>query len=96
MLIYAISAAPPVDSDVVERQLTIDVGSETPKVVTFPSGATNLGEVQAEQGATVTLSLVDLDDAGNSSEPAVVEFVATDTIPPAQPGQFGVTLVREE
>jgi hypothetical protein len=96
MLIYAISAAPPVDSDVVERQLTIDVGNETPKVVTFPSNATSLGEVQAEQGATVTLSLVDLDDAGNPSEPAVVEFVATDTIPPAQPGQFGVTLVREE
>jgi hypothetical protein len=96
MLIYAISAAPPVDSDVVERQLTIDVGNETPKVVTFPANATNLGEVQAEQGATVTLSLVDLDDAGNPSEPAVVEFVATDTIPPAQPGQFGVTLVREE
>jgi len=96
MLIYAISAAPPVDSDVVERQLTIEVGTEAPKVVTFPSGATSLGEVQAEQGATVTLSLVDLDDAGNPSEPAVVEFVATDTIPPAQPGQFGVTLVREE
>ena len=96
MLIYAISAAPPVDSDVVERQLTIDVGNETPQVVTFPANATNLGEVQAEQGATVTLSLVDLDDAGNPSEPAVVEFVATDTIPPAQPGQFGVTLVREE
>jgi hypothetical protein len=96
MLIYAISAAPPVDSDVVERQLTIDVGTETPKVVTFSANATSLGEVQAEQGATVTLSLVDLDDAGNPSEPAVVEFVATDTIPPAQPGQLGVTLVREE
>jgi hypothetical protein len=26
----------------------------------------------------------------------VFEFVATDTIPPAKPGEFGVTLLREE
>ncbi|NBW12301.1 MAG: hypothetical protein EBR82_30145 [Caulobacteraceae bacterium] len=96
MLIYSVSAAPPVDGDVVQRQLTVDIAGEVPTVLTFAGDATNLGEVRADQGATVTLSLVDVDDAGNPSEPAVVEFVATDTIPPAAPGQFGVTLVREE
>jgi hypothetical protein len=41
------------------------------------------------------MTLVDTDDAGNPSAPAVVEFVAMDTIPPAMPGSFGVTLVGE-
>jgi hypothetical protein len=41
------------------------------------------------------LSLVDVDDVGNTSPPATLEFVATDTIPPEVPGGFTVSLVRE-
>jgi hypothetical protein len=96
MLVYSVSAAAPIDNDVVERRLTVDVVGSEPTTTTFPGDATDLGEIKVEQGATVTLSLVDVDDAGNPSEPAVFEFTAVDTIAPAKPGEFGVTLVREE
>lgn len=96
VLVYKVSVAPAVDADVVERRLTVVVNGlvvEGPKV--FPASATDLGEVRAEQGASVLLTLVDVDDAGNRSEPASLEFVAEDTLPPAQPGALGVTLVAE-
>lgn len=96
MLVYAVTAGLPVDGDVVERRLTIEVAGAEPEQRTYNGTDTDLGEVRVEQDATVTLSLVDVDDAGNVSEPAVVTFQANDTIPPSQPGQFGVALVREE
>lgn len=95
-LVYSISAGPPVDADVVSRELTVSIAGAAGTPATFTGTATDLGEVKAEQGAEVILSLVDIDDAGNRSEAAVVTFTATDTIPPAKPGEFGVSLVREE
>jgi len=96
MLIYAVTAAASADADVVERRLTIEIAGEPPVSKTFGGSDTNLGEIAVPQDATATLSLVDVDDAGNPSEPAVFEFTAVDTIAPAKPGEFGVTLVREE
>ena len=95
-LVYTVSAGPAVDADVTGRQLTVVVNGEVLSVVELAGSATDLGEVKVEQNSNVTLSLVDVDDAGNRSQPAVLDFVATDTIPPAQPGSFGVTLAREE
>jgi len=95
-LVYSVSAGPAVDADVTGRQLTVVVNGEVLSIVELAGSATDLGEVKVEQNSNVTLSLVDLDDAGNRSQPAVLDFVATDTIPPAQPGSFGVTLAREE
>ena len=96
MLIYSVSAGPVVDADVVKRVLTATVNGEARDPSDFPADTTGFGEVGFADNDSVVLSLVDVDDAGNSSEPAVFEFVATDTIPPAQPGSFGVTLLREE
>jgi hypothetical protein len=96
MLVYGVSAAAPVDSDVVERRLTVDVEDSDPVTTTFGGDATDLGEVKVERDAEVTLSLVDVDGSGNVSEPATFTFLATDTIPPATPGEFGVTLLRQE
>ncbi len=95
-LVYSVTAGPPVDADVTSRELTVVVNGETLSTTSLNGSATDLGEVKVEQNAVVVLSLVDIDDAGNRSQPATTEFTATDTIPPAQPGQFGVTLVREE
>ena len=95
-LVYTVSAGSAVDADVTGRQLTVVVNGEVLSVVELAGSATDLGEVKVEQNSNVTLSLVDVDDAGNRSQPAVLDFVATDTIPPAQPGSFGVTLAREE
>jgi hypothetical protein len=96
MLVYVVTAAPPVDQDVVSRRLTVSVNGETDQYVEYPADTTQFGELSFEQGDEVTLALSDVDDAGNVSVPALLEFVASDTIPPSKPGSFGVTLVREE
>jgi nitrous oxide reductase len=97
VLVYKVSVGPAVDKDVVERQLLVAVNGAEPvdAAKVFSADATDLGEVRVKQDDKVLLTLVDVDDAGNRSEPAVLEFVASDTLPPAQPGAFGVTLVAE-
>lgn len=95
-LVYSVTAAPSIDPDVVARQLTVIVNGEASGApADFPPEATSFGEIIVPQDAQVIVTLVDIDDAGNVSEPAVFEFTAADTIPPAKPGEFGVTLVRE-
>jgi hypothetical protein len=94
VLIYKVNAAPVVDGDVVVRELQLVVNGAEPVVREFGPAETDLGTVAVPQGANVVLKLVDVDDAGNRSEPAVAEFMATDTLPPQQPG-LGVELVAE-
>jgi len=98
VLTYRVSVAPAVDADVTERLLSVYVGgADSPREVRrFTPETSDLGDIHVDQDTTVRLELVDVDDAGNRSEPAVLEFVAVDTIPPAQPGALGVTLVREQ
>lgn len=97
LLTYRISADAPKDADVVERLLTVSVDGQD--VSDYAKSAapdtTEFGEINVLQGAAVVVTLVDVDDAGNKSEPAEFSFVAQDTIPPAQPGSLGVTLVSE-
>lgn len=95
-LIYNITCAAPLDADVTQRRLSVMVNSTEPKVTTFSSSTTDFGEFSFAESDNVLMSLVDIDDAGNVSEPAILEFVATDTIPPSIPGGFSVSLLREE
>lgn len=96
VLTYSVSAAAPVDADVVARLLTLVVNGEEQGTAELPASATDsLSIFSVPQDAEVVLTLVDVDDAGNKSEPAVLTFTAVDTIAPAQPGSFGVTLVSE-
>ena len=96
MLIYSVTAAPVVDADVVARRLSVTVNGEVRETADYAPETTNFGELGFDDNESVVLTLVDVDDAANVSEPASFEFVATDSIPPAKPGEFGVTLVREE
>ena len=95
MLVYKLSVGAAVDSDVVKRVLTVEVNDSLVETKEFPSTATDLGELSFNQDDNVNLALVDVDDAGNVSEPAFLRFVAVDTLPPAAPGAFGAALVRE-
>jgi len=95
-LVYNVTAGPVVDTDVVERRLTVTVNGEVSQNTTNSSDTTSFGEFSFSENDNVVLTLVDVDDVGNVSSPAVLEFAAADTIPPAKPGEFGVTLVREE
>lgn len=94
-LVYEVTCAAPVDADVVERRFTVSVNGEVVSTDVFEGSTVSLGEKVFKQGDNVVLNLVDVDDVGNVSEPAVVEFVANDTIPPSVPGLL-VSLVREE
>ena len=95
ILTYSISVAAPVDADVVSRELFVTVDGVSKDKVEFSGSATDLGTVDVPEGASVQLSLVDVDDAGNESVPASVDFVAADTLAPGQPGAFNVSLVAE-
>lgn len=94
-LVYEVTCAAPVDADVVERRLTVTVNGALVSTDVYTRDVTNLGERTFAQGDNVVLSLVDVDDVGNVSEPAVSEFVANDTIAPSTPG-LEIKLVREE
>lgn len=94
VLTYRVSAAAPVDSDVVSRIVTLTVNGADQGSTAYPVG-TDLGVVVVPQNAVVKISLVDVDDAGNRSPASEYEFTAVDTLPPAQPGFLGVTLVSE-
>lgn len=95
LLTYTIVAAPASAQDVVARTLTVIVNNDEQAPKTVGGDVTDFGTITVPQDSTVVLTLVDTDDAGNESEPATVEFVAADTIPPAKPGAVTVTLVGE-
>lgn len=95
MLVYEVNVAPPVDGDVVTRRLTIKVNGEDGGTIDTPGSTVRFGGLKFDDGAEVELHLVDIDDAGNTSPPAIHRFTATDTIAPAIPGGFGVALVGE-
>jgi len=95
VLTYAVSAAPAVESDVVVRELSVIINGVEQAVVSFPGYTLDLGEVDVPQDADVVLRLVDVDDAGNRSDPAEMYFTAVDTLPPSVPGGLNVSLVAE-
>lgn len=86
------------DKDVVSRELAVQVADLPPIVLNVDVAATEVvgDELVGEQGASVSLSLVDVDDAGNRSEASVLSVVLSDTFPPAKPGEMGVIATGEE
>lgn len=52
--------------------------------------------VTVREGSSVAISIVAIDDAGNSSAPKSVAFTATDTIPPVLEGDLSVKAVSEQ
>ena len=78
---YVFSLAPP--SEPVSRRVTTIVdGLETTEDV-----ENDRFELIANRGDSISVSFVDVDAAGNESEPAVVfeNYVVVDTVPPSIP-----------
>jgi hypothetical protein len=94
-LTYRVTAGAPVDGDVVSRVVTVTVNGESQGSVSYVGSTIDLGVITVPQDSDVEVSLVDIDDAGNASDPASYSFVAVDSIAPATPGALGVTLVGE-
>lgn len=95
-LVYGVTAGAAGAADVVERRLSITVNGEVVENRTYAGDIVDLGELKVVQDADVSLALVDVDDVGNVSPPAIYVFKATDTVAPPTPGSFGVNVVREE
>lgn len=96
LLTYQVSAAASTASDAVSREVSLVINGAEPVVTVYAPTEVNLGSVTVPQDSEVVISVVDVDDAGNRSEPAVLSFTATDTLPPPAPGSVSVTLVSEE
>lgn len=87
---------PPVSApDVVARELSVKIGDAEPIVTELAADAINVDELQGPQDAEVEVSLVDIDDAGNRSEPSVATAVLADTFAPPKPGELGIELTGE-
>jgi hypothetical protein len=84
-LIYSIKASKPVDTDVVGRRLQVFVNGVRVSVKTYPTDTENFDQIIVDHDDEVTISLYDIDRVGNVSEPAVLEFIAKDTISPEKP-----------
>lgn len=88
-------AIPPVTvGDIAVRKLTVKVGdADAVSVDLKPTDAQY--EVVAGDNVVFTVSLVDVDQDGNVSEPSTATFTSKDTVPPPKPGEFHVAAVRE-
>lgn len=97
--VYTATLAPKTAADVVSHEVTLTGAAFVEgdaAVQSYADGTVSTGEFKAEDGVEFTTSYVQIDDAGNRSEPIVQTFTAVDDIAPAQPGELGLTHVREE
>lgn len=96
MLTFILNLPEKSAADVVSRELSVSVAGAEAEVLSVAADATSSQEFTAEQGATVSGSLVDIDDAGNRSQPREFSFVLADTIAPPQPGDVGLEVTSEQ
>lgn len=82
-------------SDVVSRKVSIQVGTGEVLSVDLEGDVLETAEFTGNDNDPVTGSLVDVDDAGNNSEPRDFNFVLVDTIPPPLPGEVGLRVTAE-
>jgi len=94
-IMFRVVLPAPSAADVVTRELTVDING-TVQVLTLAVEDTNPLEFSGDQGAQVSVSLVDIDDFGNRSEAASMmpQQLADNFAPPA-PGDLGFELVGE-
>lgn len=79
-----------------KRKLSVKVGSADAVDLELSGDAIVSLELSGNDNDVVEGSLVDIDDAGNPSDPSNFSFVLLDTIAPAAPGQVGLRVTREE
>lgn len=96
MLTFVLSLPEKSAADVVSRELSLSINGAEAQVASLSADASKSAEMTGEQGATVTGTLVDIDDAGNRSLPREFSFTLADTIAPPQPGDVGLEVTSEQ
>lgn len=81
--------------DVVGRELTVSIAGGEPVVYSLAGDALQSEFFSGADNDIVTGTLVDIDDAGNKSQPSEFSFALLDTIPPATPGAVGLVITDE-
>lgn len=95
MLKFVLVLPPKGADDVVSRELTYTVGSVGPNMLLVAADANETELLEGHDDEVVVGRLVDVDNAGNRSEPREFKFTLLDTIAPPQPGEVGVRVVSE-
>ena len=85
----------PASHDVVKRELSSSVDGGAASLQDVSPSQQIVAGFSVPQNANVLLALVDIDDAGNRSEPSILAFQALDTVPPAKPGDMTVLNLTE-
>jgi len=89
--------APPAEpNDIINGQLTIQIGTADPQVVITAKDQAEVEGFSGEQDSTVGLSFVYIDDSGNvSAEPSTLVGTLIDTFAPPAPGTLGLVVTGE-
>lgn len=92
---FLVKLPPKSAPDVVRRILTVNIGEDNQTGIDTDKELTEFGPLTGDEGAAIKITLVDVDNAGNQSEPSVFEGVLADTFAPPAPGAIGVVAVGE-
>lgn len=95
-ILFQVVLPPKSAADVVRRELLVSFADGTEDLIELTASDTVTENLKGDQDSDVTLSLVDIDDAGNRSEPSVATFTLQDTVAPPQPGELGIKITGEE
>lgn len=95
MLTFVIVLPPSESSDVVTRELSVAVAGGPATIESVSTSAAESSSYNGEQGDAIHAELVDIDDAGNRSEPSVFDGTLEDTLAPPAPGALGVRVTAE-
>lgn len=94
---FKVGLPPATAADVVSGELSVRIDAGEPIVIATAKDQTEVvdGQLSGRDGATVELSYVLIDDAGNRSEPSVFVGQLLDTIAPPKPGELALVITEE-
>lgn len=95
MLKFVLVLPPAGAHDVVNREVSIQVGDKAPSTFDIPVSDNETKPFEGKEGDEIKGSLIDVDDAGNRSEPRDFGFILRDTLAPPKPGELGLRVTEE-
>lgn len=83
-------------NDVESVELTVSVEGEEPQVKVVAVDTSFVTGFSGPENSTVRVEARNVDNAGNKSDPSVLEAVLLDTFPPSKPGDLAIVPIKEE
>lgn len=94
-IVFSVKLGAPKAADVVKRRVEVTVNSVPLFNEYVDVTETEIGPFGGEEGSTVTVTVVDVDNAGNESQPVVLTDTLKDVFSPPAP-DASIVLLREE